>query len=171
MENFTNETIDTTQLPKFEEVVFSKLHAAYWNIILIRIAILFILLGTGCALVITSADEVVPFQWHLIVSVVSVTLLVLFFSRIAYHKKGFAFREHDVLFRYGVIATYTLVIPYNRIQHVALHEGMISRIFGLAEIEIFTAGGNSSDIEIPGIERQQAENIKQLLMGRIQKEL
>jgi len=41
----------------------------------------------------------------------------------------------------------------------------------LAKIEIFTAGGDSSDIEIPGIEKQQAENIKQLLMGKIQKEL
>jgi membrane protein YdbS with pleckstrin-like domain len=31
--------------------------------------------------------------------------------------------DHDVLFRQGIIATNTMVIPYNRIQHVALHEG------------------------------------------------
>jgi hypothetical protein len=31
MENFTNETIDTTQLPKFEEVQFSVLDADYWK--------------------------------------------------------------------------------------------------------------------------------------------
>ena len=41
----------------------------------------------------------------------------------------------------------------------------------MAKIEIFTAGGSSSDIQIPGIEKEQAENIKQLLMGKIQKQL
>ena len=106
-------------------------------------------------------------------SIVYVVLLfiVLFFSRIGFKKKGFAFRNHDVLFRHGIIATNTLVIPYNRVQHVALHEGLFSRFFGLAKIEIFTAGGSSSDIEIPGIAKEQAENIKQLLMGKIQKQL
>ena len=76
-----------------------------------------------------------------------------------------------MLFRYGIIATNTLVIPYNRVQHVALHEGLVSRFFGLAKIQIFTAGGSSSDIEIPGIAKEQAESIKQLLMGKIQKQL
>ena len=64
-----------------------------------------------------------------------------------------------------------MIIPYNRVQHVALHEGFISRIFGLAKVEIFTAGGNNSDLEIPGIAKEEAENIKQLLMGKIQKQL
>jgi membrane protein YdbS with pleckstrin-like domain len=76
-----------------------------------------------------------------------------------------------VLFRHGIIATNTTVIPYNRIQHVALYEGLVSRYFGLAKIQIFTAGGSASDLEIPGIEKEQAENIKQLLMGKIQKQL
>ena len=97
--------------------------------------------------------------------------LIIGFSILGFRKKEFAFREHDVLFRHGVIALNTTIIPYNRIQHVALHEGMISRYFGLAKIQIFTAGGSSSDLEIPGIEKEQAENIKQLVMGKIQKQL
>ncbi|WP_298223468.1 PH domain-containing protein [Flavobacterium sp.] len=171
MENFTNETIDTTQLPKFEEVVLSKLHPAYWKIILIQIALVFIIISVGFLLLVNNAEETIPFQWQIGLGILCFFLLVVLFSRIGFNKKGFAFRQHDVLFRHGIIATNTLVIPYNRIQHVALHEGIISRYYGLAKIEIFTAGGNSSDIEIPGIEKEQAENIKQLLMGKIQKEL
>jgi membrane protein YdbS with pleckstrin-like domain len=53
-----------------------------------------------------------------------------------------------VLYKYGILATKTIIIPYNRVQHVALHEGFVSRYLGLAKIEIFTAGGSSSDIEI-----------------------
>jgi membrane protein YdbS with pleckstrin-like domain len=170
-ENFTNETIDTTQLPKFEEVQFSVLHPNYWRVTLISLAVFFLIIGIGGGLALFFNDILIPFVLEFSIAFVCMVVVVLLFSRIAFKKKGFAFRNHDVLFRHGIIATNTLVIPYNRIQHVALHEGLISRVFGLAKIEIFTAGGSSSDIEIPGIAKEEAENIKQLLMGKIQKQL
>ncbi|MBW4361813.1 PH domain-containing protein [Flavobacterium taihuense] len=171
MEDFTNETIDTTQLPKFEEVEFSVLHPNYWKVILISLSVFFLLMGIGVGLVLYFNKELYPFNSKVSIVYVVLLLLVIFFSRISFKNKGFAFRNHDVLFRYGIIAINTLVIPYNRVQHVALHEGLVSRFFGLAKIQIFTAGGSSSDIEIPGIAKEQAENIKQLLMGKIQKQL
>ncbi len=171
MENFTNQTIDTTQLPKFEEVQFSSLHPSYWKVSLIFIGILFLILGIGIGYGVFFEPKIAIYKLELSILLITFIILVIVFSRIRFLKKGFAFRNHDVLYRSGIIATNTIVIPYNRIQHVALHEGMISRFFGLAKIEIFTAGGDSSDIEIPGILKEQAENIKQLLMGKIQKEL
>ena len=171
MENFTNETIDTTRLPKFEEVPFSKLHPSYWTVTLIFIGIFYVIVGIGYGVAFTFIGELAPFQTNITIGLIVLAVLIVLFSRIGFKKKGFAFRNHDVLFRQGIIATNTMVIPYNRIQHVAMHESFFSRMFGLAKIEIFTAGGNSSDIEIPGIAKVQAENIKQLLMGKIQKEL
>jgi membrane protein YdbS with pleckstrin-like domain len=171
MEDFKNETIDTTQLPKFEEVEFSALHPNYWKVTLISLAVFFLIIAIGVGFVLFFNEELSSYISELSIVYVVLLLMVLFFSRISFKKKGFAFRDHDVLFRHGIIATNTLVIPYNRVQHVALHEGLISRVFGLAKIEIFTAGGSSSDIEIPGIAKEQAENIKQLLMGKIQKQL
>lgn len=171
MENFTNETIDIAALPKFEEVQFNLLHPNYWKVKLINLFLFFVISGTGLACGLFFIEELSDFKSEISIAFIVFVFLVVFFSRMSYRKKGFAFRNHDVLFRYGVIATSTIVIPYNRVQHVALHEGLISRYFGLATVEIFTAGGNSSDIEIPGIEKEQAENIKQLLMGKIQKQL
>ncbi|MGZ9736459.1 PH domain-containing protein [Flavobacterium sp. GNP002] len=173
MENFTNETIDTRQLPKFEKVTFTNLHPKYIRVVLINLGLcigIFILVPILLSMF---KPEIFSGRvWLIIGAVIPVfSILLVVFSIIGFQKKGFAFREHDVLFRYGIIATNTIVIPYNRVQHVALHEGLISRYFGLAKIEIFTAGGSSSDIEIPGIEKEQAENIKQLLMGKIQKQL
>jgi membrane protein YdbS with pleckstrin-like domain len=156
MENFTNQTIDTTQLPRFEEVQFSSLHPSYWKVSLIFIAILFLILCTGLGYGVFFEPKIAIYKLELSILLITFIILVIVFSRIGFLKKGFAFRNHDVLYR---------------IQHVALHEGMISRFFGLAKIEIFTAGGDSSDIEIPGILKEHAENIKQLLMGKIQKEL
>ena len=171
MEDFTNETIDTTQLPRFEEVPFTPLHPNYWKVTLIHLFVLFLILGTALGLGLFFNEELLPYKWNLIIAAAILFALILLFSKIAFNKKGFAFRNHDVLFRSGIIATNTIIIPYNRVQHVALHEGLVSRFLGLAKIEIFTAGGSSSDIQIPGIEKLQAENIKQLLMGKIQKQL
>jgi uncharacterized protein len=171
MENFTNETINISELPKFETVQFTVLHKFYWKVILINIIGFFLILIAVAGISLVFVKELIPFRIEIIVAISILLFLILFFARLRFNKTGFAFRNHDVLFKHGVIATNTIVIPYNRVQHVALHEGLISRYFGLAKIEIFTAGGVSSDIEIPGIEKQQAENIKQLLMGKIQKQL
>jgi membrane protein YdbS with pleckstrin-like domain len=173
MENFSNEIIDTTQLPKFEDVSFSKLDSKYLKVIFINIALLMVVLALGSLVFSIVKPELFTNKIWMILgfSTLLFSSLLLVLSVIGFMKKGFAFREHDVLFRHGIIATTTIVIPYNRVQHVALHEAFVSRYFGLAKIAIFTAGGSSSDIEIPGIAKEQAENIKQLLMGKIQKQL
>lgn len=168
---FSNEILDTTALPRYEAVSFRLLDKRYWTVVLLSLLVVFAALGTGIvlfALFVEEGEEALPWM---ISGYVVATALTFWLSRIAYLKKGYAFREHDVLFRHGIIATKTIVIPYNRVQHVALHEGVFSRMFGLAEVKVFTAGGNSGDIDIPGIRKPEAEDIKQLLMGKIQKQL
>lgn len=173
MEEFTNEVIDTKQLPRYEEVQLTPLHPKYLKVVLINSSMFIAVLVVGYfLLLIFDKENISPkFSIQLAIAVVVVSILKLFFSILGFKKKAYAFRNHDVIYRSGIISTNTMVIPYNRVQHVALHEGFVSRIFGLAKVEIFTAGGSSSDLEIPGIEKEEAENIKQLLMGKIQKQL
>jgi membrane protein YdbS with pleckstrin-like domain len=168
---FTNDTLDTTNLPRYETVVFTPLHRKYWSVMAVRMLMVFMVLWTALALAVIFSDDFRNHRSIWIAAAALFTVLTVFVMRISFKKRGFAFREHDVLYRYGVISTVTIIIPYNRVQHVALHEGLISRYFKLGEVQIFTAGGGSSDIQIPGIDIQQAENIKQLLMGKIQKQL
>jgi hypothetical protein len=173
MENFTNETIDTKQLPRYEEVQLSALHSKYKSVVLINASIVITILFVAFTIFYFLNKEEISNKIWISLAIVATVIsgLILFFSILAFKKKAFAFRNHDVIYRSGIISTNTMVIPYNRVQHVALHEGFISRIFGLAKVEIFTAGGNASDLEIPGIAKEEAENIKQLLMGKIQKQL
>src|SRR5699024_1739747 len=100
--------------------------------------------------------EIRAYTIPLLTGLLGIFCLIIVFNRISFLKKAYAFREHDVLFKSGVIATTTTIIPYNRIQHVSLHEGFIDRKFALGEEQIFTAGGSGSDIEIPGIAIDQA---------------
>ena len=171
MQEFTNDTLDLSQLPKHESIVLASLHPNYWKVMLIQGAVFFALLAVGCVVAIHYIEALTKYQSHIWTGYAIVFLITLFFTRLSFNKKAFAFREHDVIFRHGVIATTTMIIPYNRVQHVAVHEGLIERWFGLANVEVFTAGGTASDLEIPGIDKAQAEDIKQLLMIKIQKQL
>ena len=172
MEEFTNETIDTKQLPRYESVELTSLHKNYWKVLLINNAIIFSIIAIVMIFLWMNVEDSQEFSPFLVFGIFLVIVNGSFFlNRISYKKKAYAFRNHDVIYRSGLTATNTMVIPYNRVQHVALHEGFLSRYFGLAKVEIFTAGGTASDIEIPGIAKEEAENIKQLLMGKIQKQL
>ena len=171
MEHFTNEVIDIKQLPRFETVGLSKLNPNYGKVIGFNILITFLILGGGLVALLFFNKDLQDYWQQLLVLYVILVAIVVFFSAVSLKKKAFAFRTHDVIYQSGVLATNTIVIPYNRVQHVALHEGFVSRFFGLAKVEIFTAGGSASDISIPGIALAQAEDIKQLLMGKIQKQL
>lgn len=165
--NFTNETINIAELPKFEEVSFLPLHKDYWKIILITNFIFLLVMCIGLGFFLFFSDESREYWLFFLLAIVVLISLSVGLGKISFRKRGYTFRQHDVLYKSGIISETTTIIPYNRIQHVALHEGFISRMFGLASVEIFTAGGGDSDIEIPGIEKDQAQKIKQLLMTKL----
>lgn len=171
MENFTNKPIDISALPRYEAVNLNVLQPKYWNVILLNIGITFLIIGIVLAVIVYFVEEIHFLAWLFGLVYVLFLGFTFLLYKISFQKRGFAFREHDVIYRSGILATNTMIIPYNRVQHVALHEGFISRYFDLAKVEIFTAGGDSSDVAIPGIKKEQAEDIKQLLMGKIQKQL
>jgi uncharacterized protein len=167
MEDFSNDTIDTTQLPRFEEVELSALHPSYIKIIWINIAIVFVILAVLVSLAVIFVEETKKYWGYFTVAYIVILLLTITIQVVNYRNRGYAFRAHDVIYRSGAIGITTTIIPYNRVQHVELHEGWISRAFGLATVAVYTAGGVSSDLKIPGLEKQHAEAIKQLLVGKI----
>ena len=167
MEEFKNNPINTFELPKFEEVTLTKLHPKYFKVMLFNVALLYFILGVVASVALYFIEEIHPY-WYVFSSIyVTFLVITVFITRIKFKNRGFAFRTHDVIYRSGAIAINTTIVPYNRIQHVALHEGLMSRALGLAAIEIFTAGGDSSDVKIPGLEKEHAEKIKALLRGKV----
>ena len=77
--------------------------------------------------------------------------------------KGFALREKDITYRSGYIFRSVTTIPFNRVQHCEITEGPIERQFGLKKLEVFTAGGQSSDLSIPGLKGEQAQQLKEYI--------
>lgn len=169
MNEFSNNPIDLTQLPKFEEVQLNGLNPKYITVLLFNFSLLLILLiGGFSALFYFNQDAFSNTIWMaILVGLVLILVGLVVFTKFSFQKKGYTFREHDAIYKSGLISETTTIIPFNRVQHVALHQGFISRKLGLASIELFTAGGSSSDLEIPGLLLADAQIIKNLVSQKI----
>jgi len=78
MENFTNETIDTKQLPRYEEVQLTTLHPKYWSVTLINLAIVFVVLGVATGLVWYNAEELSDYGLELSIGLAIIVVLTVF---------------------------------------------------------------------------------------------
>ncbi|WP_164975394.1 PH domain-containing protein [Flavobacterium piscinae] len=167
MEEFTNSTVSFDALPKVESVSFQPLNKNYLNVVYLSNAIFSVVLAVGLTFFILFNDFVRENVIIWIALLVGTIALQFWLSTVSFRKKGYALREKDILFRKGILSTTTTVIPFNRIQHVALHEGVFSRMYQLTELQVYTAGGSSSDLHIPGLPKEEAERIKSFLLNKI----
>ena len=78
MENFTNETIDTSNLPRYETVALTKLHPNYWKEILISRGLVLLVLGIAVVLGVIFIEELTDYK-GLVVSIYGLFVLVFFF--------------------------------------------------------------------------------------------
>ncbi|RZK82239.1 MAG: PH domain-containing protein [Pedobacter sp.] len=167
MENFTNETIQIDQLPKYEDVALNALDPSYWKIIVINI-----LLTTAILIAIAIGffflkEETKYYLLYVSLGISIFTALLFVLFRLSFKRRGIAVREKDIIYSSGVLSSKTTVIPFNRIQHVALNEGIFSRMYKLGSLEVYTAGGASGHVKIYGLAIDDANKIKELLSKRL----
>jgi len=167
LEEFTNNSVSFETLPKFESVPLQPLNRDYLNVVYIGNAVFAIILCIGTLIFLWVKEESQPLILPIVGATIIVIVLLFWLSNISFRKKGYALREKDILFQKGILSRTTTVIPFSRIQHVALHEGFFSRMYQLSELQIYTAGGSSSDLHIPGLPKEQAEQMKTFLLQKI----
>jgi uncharacterized protein len=79
-----------------------------------------------------------------------------------YGSWGYAEREDDLLVRRGVMFSRLSVVPYGRMQFIDVTAGPLERMLGLATVRLHTAAA-ATDARIPGLERQEAERLRDRL--------
>lgn len=97
----------------------------------------------------------------------SLAVLFMIVALLRYWHRGYAIRSHDVLYKWGVIRRWRTILPIARIQHLETHRSAIQRPLGLATLLLYTAGGSSADMAIPGLELETAYSLRDLILSRI----
>lgn len=164
---FTNQNVDLDQLPRYEEILLKQPHPSYWKIICINLVIFFLVLGIGTGLILFFVDEIRPNAVWIVPLYFILAVILFLIYRLSFKKRGYAVRTHDVIYKSGIIAESTTIVPLNRIQHIELNEGIFSRIFKLGSLQVFTAGGQSGHIHISGIAIDEAKSIRDLLLKKL----
>lgn len=166
MTPFTNEVIQIDSLPKYENAEMTLVQKKYWTVMIINFLIIFLVVG-GIVTGFSFLPDMRESQVYMISGYLLLMIIVFFLQKISFSKRSFALRERDIIYRHGILATITTILPFTRIQHVALNEGFVSRYYKLAQLQIYTAGGSSSDLKISGLSKDDAEKIKEVIMLQI----
>lgn len=81
--------------------------------------------------------------------------------------RAYGLREHDLIYRRGLLVQRTRVLPIARLQHVETLSNPIERGFGLVRLVCFTAGGRGADLVLEGLPDERAEAVKQHLLANV----
>ena len=168
---FENKSVFLNDIPEFENLESTKLEKDYLKVIYANIFIIFSLLTLGALIATLSFDLFTKGIFFIIwlISYLMFWILIFIYYLASFKKRSYSFRDHDVVYSYGVIYQTKVLIPFNRIQHIALHQGLFSRMYGLASLQFYTAGGATTDINIKGLKLDTAQKFKTFVSEKIEK--
>ncbi len=119
------------------------------------------------------------FDFSILILLVVILLLLsivfnFFWSTLIYKNYKYELRADGFRKEHGVISKKYVTIPYERIQNVDIYRGLLSRILGLSDLNIQTAGmsttvgsyGGGSEGRLPALDPKVAEELRDELVAR-----
>jgi len=164
---FQNPEIAMDELPRTDAVEWLRLDPAYKRLRRLQNSI--VLLLVAVPMLITTVASIIPILliallWALWLVVAA---LLMTWPVISLPRRGYVLRDKDILFRKGVIWRSVTAIPFNRIQHVETSSTPFDRQFGLATLQMFTAGGSGGDLRIDGLATDIAEQLRVFVLQKV----
>ncbi len=170
---FENPEIARDDLPQVATVDWQSMDPKFIRRLLTEavLALVFVTIGIGSLQVVFNiafADEKlgISLAWlWLLVPLLGIPLLA--WPLISVPRIGYAIRDKDIIYKSGVFWHTVTAIPFNRIQHVEKSSTPLDRRFGIATLQLFTAGGSGGDLKIHGLPAQLAENLRVFILEKV----
>ena len=171
-QHFENLSINPSELPGLSEIEFKHIDPNYLKVSLIASAIFFIVLIGGGVAIIQFADiDDKPLAY--LISMSSILVLAGFnilITILGFKKRRYALRQRDIIYTKGLLWSVRTTVPFNRIQHAELKQGPIERLYKINSLKLFTAGGQSSDLVIPGLSDDEALSVKDFVLKKTEED-
>lgn len=168
---FTNIKIDTETLPRASSLEMQPMPAAYLRETMTQLAIIFVpvFLVSWMSWLLPIPEPTVKFVFKFLpLLIAAIAGLISVLALMQFRVKTYALREQDVAYRSGLVFRKTVLLPFNRVQHMEVTSGPLQRKFGLASLKFFTAGGASVDLKISGLESAEAEKLRAFILSKNQ---
>jgi len=167
VETFSNQPVAPLSLPDYRDAELNPVVPAY-----LRHKIATTIAFWGVFIILSLVSPYLPFidfnlsKYPAAIAAV-IMLSSLLFARWDAHRRGWALREHDLIYQSGVIFRKQVILPFARIQHVETLSGPIERHFDLMRVKCFTAGGVSADLVVEGLATETAGQVRRYLLEQI----
>ena len=164
---FQNPEIALDDLPGMEDLDWQKLHKDFVRRMQVQHALIALAPLAGVA--VFSVLLHIPLLQTVLLWALAIGFAIVFVSwpRISVPRRGYVVRDKDIVFRSGVIWRSVTAIPYNRIQHVETSNTPLDRKFGVATLQLFTAGGSGGDLKIDGLGADVAEQLRIFILDKV----
>lgn len=169
MTTFHNEALPTADLPSLKALDTQPMAKHYLSAQLMATAVFF-----GALCLVLSLVRFQPFialpapvldMYPVILTVAAVIgTVIMGYQLLATPKKRFALREQDLHYHCGLLFRKLISQPILRIQHIEIKRGPFDRVFGIAALHVYSAGGAAHTFIIPGLEFDQAARIRQYIL-------
>jgi len=163
-ELFTNDQIDLQGLPDAEQMEMIPLEPAYKTVRYISAALIAFVIITASWAIVMFQPDLAPYGYIGAGLMTLIAWWMVVYNGLAFHYMGYAIREKDITYKSGWLWKSMTTVPFNRVQHCDLRQGIIDRRFGLSKLTIYTAGGQSTDLMIPGLLPETAEKLKTFIL-------
>ncbi|SDI23569.1 PH domain-containing protein [Winogradskyella thalassocola] len=166
---FINPQIQIEDLPNVEDAVLKPISKSYLKIIALNGLVVYsLILGTlfGVRHLIKE-DGFQDNFWYVFFGVLGLCIINFIISILAFKKRKYAVRGHDVIYAKGLIVHSITTVPISRIQHVEESRSWLARQFGLSTLKIFTAGESGSDLSIKGLHHLEAKGINDFISSEV----
>lgn len=75
----------------------------------------------------------------------------------------FDLRADELYLERGIITRVRTIVPLRRIQHLDVSQDILEREFDLGRLIVHTAGARSSDVDLPGLNYDEAQHLRDTL--------
>lgn len=83
---------------------------------------------------------------------------------------GWALADDELHVAWGVWTQVHTIVPLTRVQHIDVAQGPVERANGVARLIVHTAGTAHSTVVLPGITRETAEELRDVIRGHVRAE-
>lgn len=163
---FHNPEIPLDDLPGAGALDWLTLHPSYARRLRVSIVLVVAIIGIAIAALNFVPGiglwQVALFWTQLLIFAVA----LLIWPAFSVPRRGYVLRDKDILFRKGVVWRSVTAVPFNRIQHVETSSTPLDRRYGLATLQLFTAGGSGGDLKIDGLGKETAEQLRTFILEK-----
>lgn len=155
---------DITPVEKLQ-FEYLDINYKYTHILITGIVYLFLMLLSTFSLLIEEMSRGIFIAIECMIFLTAI-INISFIPR-AYYHKGYAFRQHDISYKSGIIFPKLTTIPFSKVQQVSINRNPISRLFNLCSVEIVDGAQSLSDLKIPGLKEDTANKILNLITEKL----